>query len=41
MSNPAIKNILRPSVAVLQSRGRLLLDSQDMADFLNAPRKVM
>ena len=34
-------NVLRPSIEYLQSCGKLLLDSRDMAQFLGIPWKAM
>ena len=34
-------NVLRPSIDYLESCGKLLLDSRDMAEFLGIPWKAM
>lgn len=38
---PEYVHVLRPSVAYLESCGRLLLDTEEMAEFLGIPAKAV
>ena len=40
-TTPEYKHVLRPSIAFLEQCGKLLLDTRDLAEFLQVPKRVV